>query len=93
MQLGEAEALGMLDHHDGRLGHIDAHFDDGGRHEHGQSRRVLKRAIAASRSGAFHAAMHEIDFRAEHVRFSIAARSSTAARSTFSDSSTSGHTQ
>ena len=28
VQLGEAEALGMLDHHDRRLGHVDADLDD-----------------------------------------------------------------
>ena len=33
MQLREAEALGVVDDHDGRVGHVDAHLDDGGRHE------------------------------------------------------------
>ena len=30
MQLREAEALGMLDHHDGRFRHVDADLDYGG---------------------------------------------------------------
>jgi hypothetical protein len=30
MELGEAEALGMLDDHDGGVGDVDADFDDGG---------------------------------------------------------------
>lgn len=31
MQLGEAETLGLSDHHDARLGHVDPDFDDRGR--------------------------------------------------------------
>src|ERR1700722_18666728 len=31
MKLRQAKALGMLDHHHGRVGHIHAHFDHGGR--------------------------------------------------------------
>ena len=30
MQLRQAEALGLLDHHDGGVGHVDADFDHGG---------------------------------------------------------------
>src|SRR5439155_16721657 len=30
MELGEAEALGVLDDHDGGVGDVDADFDDGG---------------------------------------------------------------
>ncbi len=29
MKLGEPEALGVLDDHDGGVGHVDADFDDG----------------------------------------------------------------
>ena len=30
VQLGEAEALGMFDHHDRRVRHVNADFNDGG---------------------------------------------------------------
>jgi len=30
MQLGQTESLGILDEHDGGVGHVDADFDDGG---------------------------------------------------------------
>ena len=33
MQLGQAEALGVLDHHDVGVGHVDADLDHGGRHQ------------------------------------------------------------
>ena len=33
MQLREAHALGVLDDHQSGVGYIDAHFDDGGRHQ------------------------------------------------------------
>ena len=33
MQLAEPEPLGALDHHDGRIRHIDAHLDHGSGHE------------------------------------------------------------
>jgi hypothetical protein len=33
VELREAEPLGVLDDHDGRVRHVDADFDDGGRHE------------------------------------------------------------
>ncbi len=33
VQLREAEALGLLDHHDGRVGDVHADFDDGGGNE------------------------------------------------------------
>ncbi len=36
MELGETEALGMLDDHDGGLGHVDAHLDHRGRYQDGQ---------------------------------------------------------
>ena len=34
VQLGDAEAVGVLDDHDGGLGHVDADLDDGRRHQH-----------------------------------------------------------
>ena len=30
VELGEAEPIGGLDHHDGRVGHVYAHLNDGG---------------------------------------------------------------
>ena len=40
VQLREAEALGVLDHHDRRLGHVDADLDHGGGDQHLASRRA-----------------------------------------------------
>ena len=34
MELGEAEAVGMLDHHDGRVRNVDADFNHRGRDQH-----------------------------------------------------------
>ena len=34
VELGQAEALGVLDHHDGGVGHVHAHLDHGGGHQH-----------------------------------------------------------
>jgi hypothetical protein len=34
VQLGKAEALGVLDHHQAGVGHIDADLDHRGRHQH-----------------------------------------------------------
>ena len=64
MQLGEAEALGMLDHHDGGFRHVDADLDHGGgdqqsRFAGGEARH--RRVLV----GAFHAAMDETDAVAE----------------------------
>ena len=92
VQLREAEALGVLDHHDGRLRHVDADLDHGGgdqqlRFAGGEARhrRVLL--------GALHAAVHQIDGLAELSCAVPRSASSAAARSIFSDSSTSGQTQ
>src|SRR5690606_8667385 len=30
VELGQPEAVGVFDHHDGGVGDVDAHFDDGG---------------------------------------------------------------
>ena len=38
VQLRQAEALGMLDHHDRGLGHVDADFDHGGGHQDARAR-------------------------------------------------------
>ena len=49
VQLREAEALRVLDHHDRRVGHVDADFDDGGRDQHvhvpGDERRHRRRLL------------------------------------------------
>ena len=60
VQLREAEALGVLDHHDGGFRHVDADFDHRGGDEQ------LRLAGGKARHGgvlvgAFHAAVHEID--------------------------------
>ena len=59
MELREAEAFGMLDHHHARLGHVDADFDHGGRDQDarragGKARHgaVLVRAAHAGRARA-----------------------------------------
>jgi hypothetical protein len=39
VQLRDAEAIRLLDDHDGRVRHVDAQLDDGGRHQHVQARR------------------------------------------------------
>ena len=64
MHLREAEALGVLDHHDRRLGNVDADLDHGRRDQHLRlaaleplHRRVLVRPL--------HAAVHEADRVAE----------------------------
>ncbi len=36
VKLGEAETLGALDDHQGRVGHVDADLDHGRRDQHGQ---------------------------------------------------------
>ncbi len=64
MELGEAEALGVLDHHDRGVGHVDADLDDGGGDQHldlageeaGHDRVALRR---------LHAAVDEADDRTQ----------------------------
>ena len=64
MQLGKAKALGMFDHHDGRVRHIDAHFDDGsGDEETGLAALEEPHRLVLLRRR--HAAMHEPDPLAE----------------------------
>ena len=47
VKLGEAEAVGGFDHHDGGVGHVDADFDDRGGYEDVES-RLWKAVITAS---------------------------------------------
>ena len=64
MELGEAEALGVLDDHDRRLGHVDADLDDRGRDEDLRlaALEALHRRVLV---GARHPAVHEPDGVAE----------------------------
>ena len=69
VELGDAEAFGLLDDHDGGIGHVDTDFDDGGGNEH------LSLAFAeAVHDGvavfAFHASVEEFD--GESVEFVLA---------------------
>ena len=87
VQLGKTHALGVLDHHERRIGHVDAHLDHRRRDEkldlarlEGRHRRVLLRTG--------HAAVHESD---PHVRQRLrrggSRVSSTACARSSSDSS------
>src|SRR5262249_43498164 len=64
VELGKTEALGMLDHHDGRLRHVDTDLDHGGGNQKPRvaGREKLHGAILV---GALHLAVHEIDGIAE----------------------------
>ena len=80
VQLREAEALGMLDHHHGRLRHVDADLD----HRGGDQEPRLAGGEArhgAVLLGALHAAVHQVDRVAETLLAASAKRSSAAARS------------
>ena len=66
MQLRETEALGVLDHHDGRFRHVDADLD------HRGGDQQLRLAGGKARHGgillgAFHAAVHQVDLVAEFL--------------------------
>ncbi len=64
VQLRETEALGVLDHHDGGLRHVDADFD----HRGGDQKLRLAGREARHGGillGALHAAMHQVDLFAE----------------------------
>ena len=64
VQLRKAEALGMLDHHDGRLRHVDADLDHGG----GDQELRFARRETRHRGvllGALHLAVDEVDGLAE----------------------------
>ena len=92
MQLGEAEALGMLDDHDRGVRHVDADLDDGGGDEDAGF-AVLEGAHRLVLLGALHAAMDEADRVAEILRRATAKRSSADISLISSDSSTSGQIQ
>ena len=68
MQLGEAEALGVLDHHDVGVGHVDPDLD------HGRRDEDLEPPFGEIRHGGIlglvrHPAMQQADvLRAEHLR-------------------------
>ena len=64
MQLREAEALGVLDHHQRRVRHVDADLDHGRRHQHVDLAARRTRAIAAAFSSRLHAAVQQPDARA-----------------------------
>ena len=60
VQLRKTEALGMLDHHQRCVGHVDTDLDDGGRNQHidlagGEERHRLRLV------GRGHAAMQQAD--------------------------------
>ena len=64
MQLREAEAFGVLDHHDGGFRHVDADLD----HRGGDQKLRLAGGKARHGGvllGALHAAMHQVDLLAE----------------------------
>ena len=65
MELREAEALGVLDHHDGRGRHVDADLDHRGRDQELASAPSAKRAMARVLLGALHPAVHQLDLAAE----------------------------
>ena len=61
VELREAEALGVLDHHQGRVRHVDADLDHGRRDQHLRLGPRAKRAIARARSPRVEAPVHEVD--------------------------------
>jgi hypothetical protein len=91
VQLREAEALGVLDHHDRRVGHVDADFDHGGRDEDLRS-PLLERLHRGVLVAPFILPWTRPTLSPKNCR-STSARSSAAATSRSSFSSTSGHTQ
>ena len=60
VELGEAEALGVLDHHHGRGRHVDADLDHGGRDQDRQS-SLGERRHGRLALGALQAAVHQAD--------------------------------
>ena len=61
MQLRQAETLGVLDHHDGGVGDVDADLDDGGGDENASTVPSRNSRMVRSRSSRFHAPMHQTD--------------------------------
>ncbi len=91
MELGETEALGVFDDHDGRLRNVDADFDDGGRNENFRvpALKPLHRVVLL---GARHLSVTSPTESPNKV-CKLSARSSAAATSSVSLSSTSGQIQ
>ena len=82
MQLGEAEALGVLDHHDVGVGHVDADLD------HRRGHQDLEHAGGERRHGGVlglvrHGAVQQADALAPKICARCACRSSAAASSDF----------
>ena len=67
MQLRKTETLRMFDHHQRGVGHIDAHLDDGGSHQH-----LRGAGDEVGHHGGlfvgFHAPMHQPDFEIGQLR-------------------------
>ena len=63
MQLGQTEALGMLDHHQAGVGHIDADLDHRGGHQH-LHLAAGEQGHHGGFLGAGHAAAQQADHRA-----------------------------
>jgi hypothetical protein len=91
VQLGKAEALRLLDHHQRGVGHVDADLDHGGRHQ--QLGRAAGEPLHRGVLGLGpQLAMDEHDIVSEALA-QQAKRASAAARSSFSCSRTIGQTQ
>lgn len=69
VELGDAEAFGLLDDHDGGIGHVDADFDDCGCNEH-LSLAFAKAVHDGVAVFAFHASVEEFD--GEAMKFVLA---------------------
>ena len=63
MKLGQAEALGVFDDHDGGVGDVDADFDDGGGDEDGEL-AAFEAGHGDFFVGGGHAAVEEAEFEA-----------------------------
>ena len=63
VQLGQAEALGMLHHHDGGFRHVHADFDHGGGDQQ-LGLAGLEGGHGGVALGRFHLAMHQADIQA-----------------------------
>ena len=92
VELGEAEALGMLDHHQRRIGHVDADLDHRRRDQH-RELAALRTRPSPRPSPAPSSGRGPAPTRSPKRCRSAAARASAAARSLVSLSSTSGQTQ
>ena len=67
MQLRQAEAFRMFNHHQGRIRHVDADFNDGRRHQHmdvAAAERIHDRLLFSR----LQAAMHEADLQVRQCR-------------------------